>query len=90
MSQSIAILHYAAPPIVGGVETTIAAHARVMSAAGHRVRIVAGRGGPLPPADVLVEPELSSRGEAAERVARELADGVVSEEFEALTARIAD
>jgi glycosyltransferase involved in cell wall biosynthesis len=90
MSLSVAILHYAAPPTVGGVETTIAAHARVMCAAGHRVRVIAGRAGPLPPAEVMVEPELSSRGEAIERVTQELAQGLVSEEFEALTARIAD
>jgi glycosyltransferase involved in cell wall biosynthesis len=90
MSLSVAILHYAAPPVVGGVETTIAAHARVMCAAGHRVRIVAGRAGPLPPAEVLVEPDLSSRGEEIERVAHELAQGIVSDAFETLTARIAD
>jgi mannosylglucosylglycerate synthase len=90
MALSIAILHYAAPPTVGGVETTIAAHARVMSAAGHRVRVIAGRAGPLPAAEVLVEPELSSRGEEVERVAAELAAGVVSDAFESLTARIAD
>ncbi len=90
MSLSIAILHYAAPPTVGGVETTVAAHARVMSAAGHQVRVITGRGGPLPPAEVLVEPDLSSRGDEVELVAAELAAGVVSDAFESLTARIAD
>jgi len=29
---SIAILHYAGPPTIGGVDATIAAHARVMPA----------------------------------------------------------
>jgi glycosyltransferase involved in cell wall biosynthesis len=90
MSRTIAMLHYAAPPTVGGVETTMAAHARVMQAAGHHVRIIAGRAGPLPYADVLVEPELNSRGEEVERVAAELANGIVSAAFESLTARIAD
>ena len=30
--KSVAILHYAGPPLVGGVEVTIAAHARVLAA----------------------------------------------------------
>ena len=41
---SIALLHYSAPPVVGGVESVLAHHARLMDAAGHDVRIVAGRG----------------------------------------------
>jgi glycosyltransferase involved in cell wall biosynthesis len=41
---NIDILHYAAPPVVGGVESVIAQHARLMANAGHRVRILAGRG----------------------------------------------
>lgn len=42
--SNVAILHYSAPPIVGGVESVIDHHARMMVAAGHSVRIVAGRG----------------------------------------------
>lgn len=42
--RSIALLHYAAPPVVGGVETVLAHHARLMAAAGHDVRVLAGRG----------------------------------------------
>jgi glycosyltransferase involved in cell wall biosynthesis len=87
---TIAILHYAGPPIVGGVEATIAAHARVMAADGHRVRVVVGRGGPLQPGvEVRVEPELDSRGAEVEQVARELAAGTAGPAFEALTTRIA-
>jgi glycosyltransferase involved in cell wall biosynthesis len=40
----IAILHYSAPPVVGGVESVIAHHARLFLEAGHSVRILAGRG----------------------------------------------
>ena len=40
----VALLHYAAPPIVGGVESVLGHHARLMADAGHEVRIVAGRG----------------------------------------------
>jgi len=42
--SSTAILHYTAPPVVGGVEAVIRAHARVFIDAGHPVSIVAGRG----------------------------------------------
>ena len=40
----ITLLHYSAPPIVGGVETVICHQARLMADAGHSVRVVAGRG----------------------------------------------
>ncbi|MDR7417154.1 MAG: glycosyltransferase family 4 protein [Armatimonadota bacterium] len=43
--MEIAILHYTAPPVVGGVEAIVAEHARLLRAAGYRVRILAGRGG---------------------------------------------
>lgn len=42
--MNIAILHYSVPPVVGGVESVIAHHARLMTANGHSVRLVAGRG----------------------------------------------
>ena len=40
----IALLHYSSPPIVGGVESVLAHHARLMANAGHKVTILAGRG----------------------------------------------
>jgi len=40
----VALLHYSAPPIVGGVESVLGHQARLMADAGHEVRIVAGRG----------------------------------------------
>jgi glycosyltransferase involved in cell wall biosynthesis len=42
--MEIALLHYAAPPIIGGVEHVIGEHARIMTEAGHHVRLIAGRG----------------------------------------------
>lgn len=91
MARSIAMLHYASPPVVGGVEATIAAHAAVMAADGHRVRVIAGRGGTLPAGvEVCIEPDLDSRGEEVERVARELAVGAAGPAFESLVDRIVD
>jgi len=46
--MNIAMLHYSVPPIVGGVESVIAHHARLMSADGHSVRLIAARGEALP------------------------------------------
>ncbi|MBX3002438.1 MAG: glycosyltransferase family 4 protein [Anaerolineales bacterium] len=43
---TIALLHYSAPPVVGGVESVMEHHARLLTAAGHTVRLVAGRGQP--------------------------------------------
>jgi glycosyltransferase involved in cell wall biosynthesis len=40
----VALLHYSAPPIVGGVESVLGHHAHLMADAGHQVQIVAGRG----------------------------------------------
>lgn len=43
--MKIILLHYSSPPVVGGVESVIGHHARLMADAGHEVCIVAGRGG---------------------------------------------
>jgi glycosyltransferase involved in cell wall biosynthesis len=88
--SAVAILHYAGPPYVGGVEITMAAHARALVADGRRAMIVAGKGGEVAPGvELRLLPELGSRGEAVERVGRELAAGVVSAEFHALVDRLA-
>ncbi len=42
--MNVAIIHYSAPPVVGGVETAVARQAQLFSHAGHRVKIIAGRG----------------------------------------------
>lgn len=85
----IAILHYAGPPYVGGVEITMAAHARVLVADGHTVRMVVGQGGELGAGITLSAlPELGSRGPLLEQISRELASGQVSAAFTALVGRL--
>lgn len=42
--MNIALLHYAVPPVVGGVESVLGHHARLMTQAGHHVHMIAGRG----------------------------------------------
>lgn len=77
--MQIAILHYSVPPIIGGVEVTIAAHARLLRAHGHAVTVIAGRGD-----DAVIIPELDSRHPRVEAVQRELNRGSVPPEFPSL------
>jgi glycosyltransferase involved in cell wall biosynthesis len=86
----IALLHYAAPPVVGGVESVIGRHARLMTDAGHEVRILAARGEqtderiqfvPMPLADSL-HPEVLA-------VKKELDQGNIPAAFEPLVERLA-
>jgi glycosyltransferase involved in cell wall biosynthesis len=44
MALRVGLLHYTAPPVVGGVETVLGEHALLLAAAGHEVRIIAGNG----------------------------------------------
>jgi glycosyltransferase involved in cell wall biosynthesis len=86
------MLHYSAPPVVGGVEAVLRAHAGLFRAAGQAVTVVAGRGaGDALPAGARFAhiPELDSRHPAAERAQAGLADGEPGE-FEALRARLAE
>ena len=52
--MNVVLLHYSAPPIVGGVESILGHHARLMADAGNKVRVVAGRGAPVDPRIELV------------------------------------
>jgi glycosyltransferase involved in cell wall biosynthesis len=88
--SGVAILHYAGPPYVGGVELTMAAHARALVADGRRALIVAGKGGEIGHGvELRLLPELGSRGAGLEQLGRELAAGVVSPAFHDLTERLA-
>jgi mannosylglucosylglycerate synthase len=42
--MKIALMHYSSPPIVGGVESVLGHHARLMTKAGHDVTLLVGRG----------------------------------------------
>jgi hypothetical protein len=60
--MKIALLHYSSPPVVGGVESVLAHHARLMADAGHQVTILTGCGEKFDERiDVRVVPQISSR-----------------------------
>ena len=62
--MKISLLHYSSPPIVGGVESVLAHHARLMANAGHEVTILAGRGEKFDEQiNVKILPRLDSRHE---------------------------
>ena len=91
MGKNVALLHYSAPPVVGGVESVLAHHAGLLAEAGHVVRVLAGRGQPwaanipfihLPLADSRHPDIMASKSE--------LDAGRVPSEFEALTERLAE
>jgi glycosyltransferase involved in cell wall biosynthesis len=81
----IAILHYTAPPIVGGVENVIAAHARLLEEAGYPITLIVGRSpidGVFADGELVVIPELDSRHPRNLEIARELERGRVPPAFE--------
>src|ERR1051325_1766547 len=88
--MKIAILHYSVPPIVGGVESVIAHHARWMSADGHSVRLIAARGEPLSEQISLITmPLADSRHERVLQVKQALDRGEVTNDFEVVRDKLA-
>ncbi len=86
-----AILHYTAPPVVGGVEAVIQAHAQVFAKAGYPVTIIAGRGerAALPPGVSFVRiPEMDSRYQEIAQVGVALEEGQMPAAFDDLTNRL--
>ncbi|RME71322.1 MAG: glycosyltransferase family 1 protein, partial [Chloroflexi bacterium] len=81
----IGMVHYAAPPVVGGVELTIYHHARILTGLGHRVTVVAGQGGKFLPGVVFrQEPLAGSRSEIVLEAGRVLASGRIPDNFDTL------
>lgn len=87
--KCIALLHFAGPPTVGGVEGTLLQHARLMADAGYAVRLVAGTGKPFDDrVESVVVPELGSRHPDVLALKKELDAGKVTPQFATLRDRI--
>lgn len=87
--ESVAILHYTAPPVVGGVESTIYHHARLLARSGYPTRVVAGKGEAFDPGvDFRLLPEMDSRHPEVLAVGRELAEGRRTPAFDHLRDRL--
>jgi glycosyltransferase involved in cell wall biosynthesis len=87
--MKIVLLHYASPPIVGGVESVLAHHARLMMKAGHEVIILAGRGKSFDEhIPVYILPRLDSRHPEVLHVKRLLDKGAYTPDFDKLREQI--
>lgn len=85
----IILLHYSVPPIVGGVESVLGHHARLMADNGHEVQIVAGRGDQVDARIPFISiPLLDSRHEEVLAVKTDLDAGRVPKGFDPLVERI--
>jgi glycosyltransferase involved in cell wall biosynthesis len=90
VTLAIGLLHFTAPPVVGGVETVLWHHARLLADAGYAVRVIAGRGGPVDPRVSLARiPLADARNPAVAEVQRALDRGAVPPAFEGLVASLA-
>lgn len=91
MSALIGILHFAGPPVVGGVESTIFHHARLLVEGGYQVAVIAGHGEVFHPQVAFHHiPEINSRHPQVLKVGKSLAEGQVTTEFEVLRHRLVE
>ncbi len=87
---TITLLHYAAPPTIGGVESTIAMHARLFAGHGYPVSMIAGAGQAISPNVPLhILPDVGSRSPRVADVNAELAGGTVTDRFYRLASDLA-
>lgn len=85
------MLHYSAPPIIGGVEYTIAEHARLLADHGYPVQVIAGRGEQFDPrVEVRIIPTVDSKDPLVLAVNQELGEGVVTGRFHSLVSSLRD
>ncbi|MBN2302089.1 MAG: hypothetical protein JXN60_06175, partial [Lentisphaerae bacterium] len=86
---SIAILHYSCPPVIGGVEFVIEAHAKLFSDAGYKTKMIIGKGS-IDHDEVknVVIPEISSDGGPIGSTVKALSTGIVPPEFDAAVKRV--
>ncbi|HSR29323.1 MAG TPA: glycosyltransferase family 4 protein [Anaerolineae bacterium] len=90
-TPATAILHYTAPPVVGGVEAVIEAHAQTFLRFGYPVTIVTGWGKAeaLPPGtDLLRVPEMDSQYAQMVEMSSQLELGDVPAAFDAMANRL--
>lgn len=86
---AIALVHYTSPPIIGGVETVLGRHARLLADRGCDVRVITGRGGSLG-ARIRIRhlPLLDSRHPRVLAVTEQLTEGRVTPAFAVLSAQV--
>lgn len=89
-ASRVGLLHYSAPPVIGGVESVMQTHARLFAEAGYHTAFLAGRGdqAAMPPGTEFIHvPEVDSQHPRIVAVSRELEDGRVPAAFDELVQR---
>ena len=87
--KRIAIIHYASPPGIGGVEITIAHQARALLECGYAVRVISGDGASFhPDIETVINPLFSSSHPEVLRVQAKLAKGEVPAAYQDLVNQI--
>ncbi len=87
--KKVALIHYAYPPVIGGVEFVMQAHAGLLAADGYTAKVFTGEGSDdTPGVTVRALPELGTAGPLTKKVQTELARGVVSPRFTSLKDQI--
>ncbi len=85
----VVLLHYAAPPVIGGVEQVLAHQAELFVKAGHTVEVIAGRGASWDlRIRVRVIPEMDSRHPKVIQLKKALDAGILPPEFAAFQTEI--
>ena len=80
--KRIALLHYSCPPVIGGVEFVLEAHARLLAGHGYSTKIIAGRGQSFSDdVDVQMIPQMRTLSDVDAQLQRELDEGVISKRF---------
>ncbi|MEM8856739.1 MAG: glycosyltransferase family 4 protein [Chloroflexota bacterium] len=88
---NIALLHYSAPPIIGGVESVIEHHARLLIKAGHNVRMIAARGAaPYEHAEYHHIPLVGSQHETILTIKKQLDAGILPDDFKLVQSKIVE
>jgi mannosylglucosylglycerate synthase len=88
-----AILHYSVSPVVGGVESVIAAHVRLMEAGGYPSAVITGRGEAraFPPSVEFISiPEVDSQHPDILELSQALEAGHIPDGFERMANHLAD
>ncbi|MCE1253262.1 MAG: glycosyltransferase [Anaerolineae bacterium] len=89
--MKIVLLHYAAPPVIGGVESVMGHHANLLHQAGYQVLILAGRGEQVDENIPFMSiPLLDSRHPDILKAKAALDQGIMPAEFDRLTATISE
>jgi glycosyltransferase involved in cell wall biosynthesis len=87
--MKIVLIHYSAPPVVGGVESVIGHQARLMADAGHEVHIVAGRGEQTDERIGFIQiPLADSRHPIVLSIKEKLDKGIIPNEFHELVEQL--